>query len=121
MFRFNGLKLQVMMITGHVKLIESLELLTVTRLMLSMKFRLISAQKQFTSEKPSIQSDSGGYWVRRMRQLPRDPSKIVHTVSFCCRCFLEIIIKLGQKVGDTRSIRGEDLFFREHLDFGRKK
>ena len=39
------------------------------------------------------------------------PSKIAHTVLFRCRCFLEIIMKLGRKVGYTRSIRGEDLFF----------
>ena len=92
---------------------------------------------------------SGGYWVRRMRQLPRapldfrgPPLNIPHIVSFCCICFLEIIMKLGRKVGNRRSIRREDLFFleitmilgekrdqikvktfffRDHNDFGRKK
>ena len=48
------------------------------------------------------------------------PLKIAHIVSVCCKCFLEIIMKLGRKVGNTRSIRGEDLFFRDHHDFGRK-
>ena len=39
------------------------------------------------------------------------PSKIAHIVSFRCRCFLEIIIKSGRKVRNTRSIRDEDFFF----------
>ena len=34
--------------------------------------------------------------------------------------FLEITVKLGRKVGNTRSIRSEDLFFRDHDDFRRK-
>ena len=29
------------------------------------------------------------------------PSKIAHTVSICCRCFLEVIMKSGRKVGNT--------------------
>ena len=41
------------------------------------------------------------------------PLKIAHIVLVSCRCFLEIIIKLGRKVGSTRSIRGEDFFFLE--------
>ena len=41
-------------------------------------------------------------------------------VSFRCRCFLEIIMKLRRKVGNTRSIRDEDLFFGGHYDFGSK-
>ena len=59
---------------------------------------------------PSFQ---GGYWVRRMRQLPRvPPLKIRHIVSFCCICFfLEIIMKLGGKVGNRRSIRSKNLLF----------
>ena len=49
------------------------------------------------------------------------PSKIAHLVLFCCRCFLEIVMKPGRKVGNTRSIRDEDLFFfSDHHDFGRK-
>ena len=39
------------------------------------------------------------------------PSKTSHKVLFRCRCFLEIVMKLGRKVGNTRSIRGEGLFF----------
>ena len=35
--------------------------------------------------------------------------------------FLEITMKLGEKYGNTRSIRSEDLFFfRDYDDFGRK-
>ena len=34
--------------------------------------------------------------------------------------FLKITIKFRGKVGNTRSIRCEDLFFRDHDDFGRK-
>ena len=42
-------------------------------------------------------------------------SKIAHTVSFRRRCFLEVIMKSGRKVGNnTRSIRGEDFFFLEN-------
>ena len=40
---------------------------------------------------------SGVYWVRQMRQLPRAPLKILRTVSFCCLCFLEITMILGEK------------------------
>ena len=51
------------------------------------------------------------------------PLKIAHIVSVSCRCFLEIIMNLGRKVGNTRSIRGENFFFLfgDHHDFGRKK
>ena len=35
-----------------------------------------------------------GYWVGRMRHLPRAPLKIPHIVSFCCICFTMI---LGEK------------------------
>ena len=62
-----------------------------------------------------------------MRQLPRGPlefrgpaSKIAHTVSIRWRYFLEVIMKSGRKVGNTRSIRGEELFSREYSDFGSK-
>ena len=39
---------------------------------------------------------SGGYWVRRMRQLPRGPPE---TLSIRCRCFFEVT-KSGRKVGN---------------------
>ena len=39
------------------------------------------------------------------------PLKIAHIVSVSCRCFLEIIMNWGRKAGNTRAIRGEDLFF----------
>ena len=56
-----------------------------------------------------------------MRQLPRaPPTKIAHAVSIRCRCFLEVMIKLGRKVGNVRSILREDLFFRKYHDFGTK-
>ena len=48
----------------------------------------------FLKESHSV---NGGYWVRRMRQLPWPPLKIPHIVSFCCICF-----------------------FKDHHDFGRK-
>ena len=35
--------------------------------------------------------------------------------------FLEITIILGEKYRNTRSIQSEDLFFKDHDDFGRKK
>ena len=38
---------------------------------------------------------SGGYWVRRMRQLPRAPLKI--PIHFAVYVFLEITLILGEK------------------------
>ena len=40
---------------------------------------------------------------------------------FAVDVILKIIMKLGRKVGNRSPIRSEDLFFRDHYDFGRKK
>ena len=40
---------------------------------------------------------SGGYWVRQMRQLPRDPLTIPHKFHYAVYVFLEITMILGEK------------------------
>ena len=55
---------------------------------LQMPTDLLSLKKITTAQMTfRLSMHSGGYWVRRMRQLPRAPSKIAYTVSFRCRCF----------------------------------
>ena len=52
-----------------------------------------------------------------MRQVPW----ALLVVSFCSRCFLETIVKLGEKVENTRLIPAEDFFFLEiTMIFGEK-
>ena len=50
-------------------------------------------------------------WVKRMRKLPRPPRKYLIQAHFAIDVNLEIIIKLGQKVGNRSSIRSEKNFF----------
>ena len=44
------------------------------------------AHKKYSSRDGS-RMDSGEYWVRRMRQLPRAPLKIPHVVHFALYAF----------------------------------
>ena len=55
---------------------------------------------------------SGGYWVRRMRQLPRAPlENTTYSFILLYMFFLEIVMILGEKYQNMRSNRSEDLFF----------
>ena len=60
---------------------------------------------------PRANTRSGGYWVRRMRQLPQDPPLKNSTNSFILlQMFFRDRSEVGTKRRDTRSIRGEDPF-----------
>ena len=66
---------------------------------------------------------NGGYWVRRMRQLPRAPLKIPHIVSFCCICFFRDHHDFRRKIAKYEiksKWRPFFVFFRDYNDFERK-